>query len=314
MLINLVPEFLAALESPDPVGAYYDYLDRHRPVLQAYWHNYVVDLDSPHAKEVIEHTVGAARRDLHKLLKTTDVATIAGDALTQSLEVFQSDTTIDCYLMVGVGAANAGELVVGGRGVAFVCLEHFTGKANPETFGLGLPPELIPLWIAHEVAHAIRYTSPTSESELATVITEAGGYYDYWDTGTRVSLREHILNEGLAALAAEQVDPGRDPWQYFGYSRSQYRRLRELEAFLRQAVETDLDRRGLGLRLRYLSAGMSASARSLDGRIIPERAGCYLGARMAEAVVERDGIARALRASATYFERVDRAARDMLSA
>ena len=49
--------------------------------------------------------------------------------------------------MVGLGGANAGELVVGGRGVAFICLEHFTGRVNPETYGMGLPPDLIPLWI-----------------------------------------------------------------------------------------------------------------------------------------------------------------------
>jgi hypothetical protein len=56
--------------------------------------------------------------------------------------------------MAGVGAANAGELVVNGRGVAFVCLEHFTSIANPATRGLGLDPELIPMWLAHEIAHA----------------------------------------------------------------------------------------------------------------------------------------------------------------
>ena len=37
------------------------------------------------------------------------------------------DCDVDVVLMVGVGAANAGELVVDGRGIAFVCLEHFTG-------------------------------------------------------------------------------------------------------------------------------------------------------------------------------------------
>ena len=57
-----------------------------------------------------------------------------------------------------MGAANAGELVVDGRGVAFIALEHFTGVANPTTDGLGLDAELIPLWLAHEYAHAVRGT------------------------------------------------------------------------------------------------------------------------------------------------------------
>src|SRR5439155_1452293 len=53
MLVNLVPEFLACIAAPDPVAAYHGYLDRHRPVLQGYWDNYVLDLDSPHAERVI---------------------------------------------------------------------------------------------------------------------------------------------------------------------------------------------------------------------------------------------------------------------
>ena len=43
------------------------------------------------------------------------------------------------FTMVGLGGANAGELVVGGRGVAFICLEHFTGRVNPETYGMARP-------------------------------------------------------------------------------------------------------------------------------------------------------------------------------
>ena len=84
-----------------------------------------------------------------------------------------------------------------------------------------------------------------------------GGYYDYWQTGSRATLRELLLNEGLAVHASRAVAPGFDPADYFGYTRRQYHRLRELEAFLRRAVDADLDLAGLGLRLRYLSGGMS---------------------------------------------------------
>ena len=179
------------------------------------------------------------------------------DAIAASEDLFQVDRPTDVYLMVGMGAANAGELVVGGRGAVFICLEHFTGRANPETYGMGLPPELLPLWVAHEMAHTVRYTSPTSESELKRLIAEQGGYYDYWATGSRATLRELLVNEGLAVHASEAVAPGFDPANYFGYPRRQYRRLRELEAFLRRVVDLELDGTGIGLRLRYLSGGMS---------------------------------------------------------
>ena len=99
---------------------------------------------------------------------------------------------------MGLGGANAGELVVAGRGVAFVCLEHFTGRVNPETYGMGLAPDLIPPWIAHELAHTVRYTSATSGSEMRRLVAEIGGYYDYWSTGSRATLRELLVNEGVA--------------------------------------------------------------------------------------------------------------------
>ena len=302
MLVNLVPEFLSCCAAPDPVAAYHDYLDRHRPILASYWHNYVLALDSPHAADVIRDTLRAERADLRRLLDDVDVVAIAEEALRRSRETLEVDCPVDLYLTVGVGAANAGELVVGGRGIAFVCLEHFTGRPNPETNGLGLAPHLLPLWIAHEVAHAVRYTSQTSRADLRRIVA---GQYDYWETGSRATLRELLVNEGVAVGAARAVAPGFEPWEYFGYTRRQYRRLRELDAYLRRVVAADLDAAGLGLRLRYLSGGMSAAARLVGGKVLPERAGYYLGFRMIESYLEGAGIAATVRAAAAELRLAD---------
>ena len=301
MILNLVPEFLALCASPHPVDAYAAYYRRYEPVLSAYWHNNVLDPDSPHAADVIRSALAADRRDLEKLLRSMDIERVASEALDRAAAVLELDAEIDLYLIVGVGAANAAELVVGGRGVAVVCIEHFTGQTNADTFGLGLSPKLLPLWVAHEVAHAVRYTSPTSQSPLRTLVAEAGGSYDYWETGSRVVLRELLLNEGLAVHAARAAAPGHPDEDYFGFSRRQFRRMRELETFLFRAVEADLDRAGLGLRLRYLSGGVSAAARAVDGRVLPERSGYYIGARMAEALILERGIAAAVRAATAEF-------------
>jgi hypothetical protein len=298
MLVDLVPEFLAALDAPDPLDAYRRYLDTHRPVLAAYWRNYVLDLESPHADEVMRRALAAERRDLRHLLEEVDVPALAAEALRDCEELFQADRPMDLYLMVGVGGANAGELVVGGRGIAFVCLEHFTGRPNPETFGLGLDPRLLRLWIAHELAHAVRYTSPRSASELARIVADAAGFYDYWESGSRATLAELLVNEGLAVVASREAAPGFEPWEYLGYSRRQYRRLRELDAFLRRSVTAELGQTGLGLKLRYLSGGMSAAQRLVAGKVVPERAGYYLGCRLVEPAVSTHGIAEALRLEA----------------
>jgi len=305
MLVDLIPEFLACVSAPDPVAAYRAYLDRHQPVLKSYWHNYVLDPDSPHAERIIVDALRADRADLRRLIEDVDVAQISDDALRRALELLETDCPVDLYLMVGVGAANAGELVVAGRGIAFVCLEHFTGRSNPQTNGLGLAPHLLPLWIAHEVAHAVRYTSPTSRATLKRLVAEGGGHYDYWETGSRATLRELLVNEGAAVAAARAVAPGFEPWEYLGYTRRQYRRIRELDAFLRRAAAPDLDLSGLGLRLRFLSGGMSPAARLLGGKVLPERSGYYLGLRLVEEYLSERGLASTVRAAAAEFQQAD---------
>jgi len=42
---------------------------------------------------------------------------------------------------------------------------------------------------------------------------------------------------------------------------------------------------GLGLRLRYLSGGVSDHARTVDRFTLPERSGYYLGSRMADPAI-----------------------------
>lgn len=314
MLINLLPDFFAVLEAHDRVAAYRQYREAHRPILDAYWRNYVLDPDSPHADEIVAAALKADRSDLLALAGSTDVVQLAEEAVARAEEVLHLDRPTDIYLMVGLGGANAGELVVGGRGVAFICLEHFTGRVNPESYGMGLPPDLIPLWIGHELSHTVRYTSPRSASDMRRLVTDHGGYYDYWSTGSRATLRELLVNEGLAVHAAQAIAPGFAAAEYFGYARRQYHRLREMEAFLRRAVESELEQSGLGLRLRYLSGGMSPSARLVGGRVLPERSGYYLGYRMTEALVAQRGIAEAVRSAAHEFQQAEDQARGIQSA
>jgi len=299
MLINLLPDFFAVHNSTDRVAAYLRYFETHRRFLEAYWHNYVLDPAGPHFLEVVRSAALASRVDLRTMLERIDVVSLARNTEEQCRALFESDVDVDVVLMVGVGAANAGELVVDGKGVAFVCLEHFTSVTNPETQGLGLDPELIPLWLAHEIAHTVRYTSPTSRSELKQLIDDAGGYYSYWETGRRASLRELMINEGLATVASRVISPGHAAWEYYGYTRREYASVRELEPVMSRALANDLDRAGLGLRLRYLSGGMSDDARTVDRHIFPERSGYFLGTRMVEPAVSARGLAWAVRASAT---------------
>ena len=298
MLINLVPDFLAVLEAEDRFSAYLEYFERHRELLTAYWDNYVLEPSGPHFEEVVRNTVAADRSDLLALLANADLVTLARQTEDKVRMLLDVDVPYDIVLMVGGGAANAGELVVNGRGIAFVCLEHFTGVANPDTQGLGLDPELIPLWLSHEITHVIRYMSPASRSSLRDLVQDAGGYYSYWETGRQATLRELLVNEGLAVQVSRAVSPGHAAWEYFGFARRQYARVREIEPILSRAAGRDFERAGLGLRLRYLSGGMSDEARTVDRVVLPERAGYFLGARMVEAAIAARGFSWSVRASA----------------
>ena len=300
MLIDLVPDFFAVVDNSDPVAAYQNYFNANRRVLEPYWHNYVLDPESEHFYEVVRNTVLANRHDLVGMLERTDVLSLARDTISACSKLLDLDVDIDVVLMVGVGAANAGELVTDGKGIAVICLEHFTAVASEETHGLGLDPELIRPWLAHEIAHVIRYTSPHGRSELRRLVHAAGGYYSYWDTARRASLRELLVNEGLAVEAARAVSPGHAEWEYFGYDRRRYARIRDLEHTITADIAGDLDRAALGLRLRYLADGLPVDARRMTGGyVLPERSGYYVGSRMVENAVSARGLPWCLRAEAT---------------
>jgi Predicted Zn-dependent protease (DUF2268) len=308
MLINLLPDFLAVLQSADRVAAYERYFAANRTLLTAYWDNYVVDPSGPHVGEIIRKTVAADRTDLLGVLDREPLVLRARQTLAQAMSVLDMKDEPDVVLMVGVGAANAGELVIDGRPVAFVCLEHFTGERNADTDSLGLDPALMPPWLAHEIAHGVRYTAPDSEATMRSLVAENGGYYSFWDTGKRATLRELLVNEGLATHAAQAVCSGYAAWEYLGYGRRQYARIRELEPLLARTIGADLDRNGLGLRLRWLSDGTSDDARTIERHVIPERAGYFLGHSLVAPAVAERGIAWALRASTHALMEVGRTA------
>jgi hypothetical protein len=304
MLINLLPDFFAVLNSTDRIAAYLRYFDNHRSLLEAYWANYVVEPDSPHFSEVVKSAALAGRTDLRTMLERMDVVTLARNTEDQCRNLLEIDSEIDVVLMVGVGAANAGELVVNGRGVAFVCLEHFTSVANPETRGLGLDPELIPMWLSHEIAHAVRYTSPSSKSEMKTIIDEMSGYYSYWETGKRATLRELLINEGISVQVSRMISPGHAAWEYYGYDRREYARIREMGPVVARSLIGNFEKSGLGLRLKYLSDGMSEEARRVGDYVVPDRCGYYIGARMVEQAINTKGAAWTTRASAAEIAAV----------
>ena len=104
MLINLLPDFLAILEAHDREAAYRQYRETHRPILDAYWRNYVLDPDGPHADEIVAAALKADRSDLLALASSTDLVQLAEEAVARAEALLQLDRPTDIYLMVGLAA------------------------------------------------------------------------------------------------------------------------------------------------------------------------------------------------------------------
>ena len=109
---------------------------------------------------------------------------------------------------------------------------------------------------------------------------------------------EHVVNEGIAVEVSRLVSPGHAAWEYFGYARRQYARIRELEGPVTRSILSEFDNAALGLRLRYLSGGMSDESRLVDRTVLPERAGYFVGSRLVSPALEMNGPAWAVRAAA----------------
>jgi hypothetical protein len=91
MLINLLPDFFAVLDSSDRNAAYLRYFDAHRPILEAYWQNYVLDPDGPHFFDVVRQTMAAPRDDLRTTLDRADIAALARAATDATLGALEAE-------------------------------------------------------------------------------------------------------------------------------------------------------------------------------------------------------------------------------
>ena len=222
------------------------------------------------------------------MLERIDVVSLARNTEEQCRALLDVDSDIDVVLMVGVGAqcwrARSKRSRCGFRLSRTLHKYHQPGNSRA-----GLDPELIPLWLAHEIAHAVRYTSPESRSDMRQVIANMEGYYSYWETGKRVNLRELLVNEGISVQVSRVISPGHAAWEYFGYDRREYARVREMEPIISRSLIGNLDKTGLGLRLKYLSDGMTDERRRAGEQVLPERSGYYLGAKMVETQLQPEG-------------------------
>jgi len=121
---------------------------------------------------------------------------------------------VDVIVGLGLGAHNAAMGYWRGRGLAYLCMEHFMEPGTDSPF-LDLGSEALPIWLAHELGHAIRYATPGTGSPVPWVCG-AIDPWEMWPIFDRIPLGEHFLDEGLATAFAGAVVVGASEAEILG--------------------------------------------------------------------------------------------------
>jgi hypothetical protein len=203
-------------------------------------------------------------------------------ALRAALQHSVSLGAMSCPLvavLAGDGTGDSIEVVPQHDGMVALFLEH-TADDTDVLIALGRALALFTRW---------------SAADSASAIAREHARPDRWEGARDFPLAEWIYAEGVALHFAAVMATGAPIERVLGISRRALARLRERETALRHLLGRDLDQRGIGLLLRWLSRDAPAGARRVDGAVLPVGAGSYLAWRMVQERVSRVGIGAALR-------------------
>ena len=112
---------------------------------------------------------------------------------------------VDVVVSVGLGRRNASMGFWQGKGYAFLWLEDFLEPGTDSGYSdLGIAS--VPIWLGHEIAHAVRYAAQGTGS----LVPKACANCDPWsflDMLDKLPLGERFLDEVLGAANGAQLPP-----------------------------------------------------------------------------------------------------------
>jgi hypothetical protein len=132
---------------------------------------------------------------------------------------------VDIVVSVGLGARNASMGLWQGKGLAFLWLEHFL-KPGSNSGYLDLGISSIPIWLGHEIAHAIRYATPGTKSLIPEACANCDPW-SFWERLEKLPLGERFLDEGLSTEFAKAIVPDANDQQALGMSKMEIGWLEE---------------------------------------------------------------------------------------
>ncbi|MFZ5817282.1 MAG: DUF2268 domain-containing putative Zn-dependent protease [Bacillota bacterium] len=197
-------------------------------------------------------------------LETVPLAELIAAACEAPDRFFQPRQEVEIYAMVGLETTSGAQMLVDGRPAVALPLEPW-GRSF---LGLHIPWEDLPLLMAHEYTHVIRYTE--SDCGLARAFRQGG--FHYGRALQTQPLLEFLVDEGLAVYTSRQIHPELDERRALIFPPEAFAWCQEHEAELWAEVEPLLEQPPAfaGYR-RYFSV-------AAEGR--PARTGYYLGYRL----------------------------------
>ena len=124
---------------------------------------------------------------------------------------------VDIVVSVGLGARNASMGLWQRKGFAFLWLEHFLEPGSDSGY-LDLGISSIPIWLGHEIGHAVRYATPGTKSLVPEACANCDPW-SFWGGLEKLPLGERFLDEGLATEFAKAIVPDADDQQALGMSK-----------------------------------------------------------------------------------------------
>ena len=207
---------------------------------------------------------------------------IASEGLERVASVLDDDPPdVDVYLLAGLGWSNASQGWWASRGLAFVFVEQFLDPRGAEL--LGLPPDDIAVWLAHEVGHAIHYAAHADELGLAHGVDRPLGFWKWLDD---LPLQSRLLDEGRASQLCLRANPEVPVEQALGMTPSAVAWLDEFwpDLYRARRLEWSMERSSPAAAWRdealYAGADEPAYSYSWTLRHPPTRWGYYVGLQL----------------------------------
>ncbi|MBE3591597.1 MAG: Zn-dependent protease [Thermoanaerobacter sp.] len=253
-----------------------NYLEKNRLVIKEYCNNFFFTKEVPWERCIEEYKKhwfeeSKNREDLFSKFNEEKIRFNVPKGIDKIKEVFPEAEDVDVYVLIGLYSSNAFQYFLEGRPAVGLPVEAY----GTTFFGIPMPYEEIPLWLSHEIGHALRYKNPSHP--LAKWIYQNGLKLD--KAVEEFPLFEFLIDEGLAVMTTKWFFPEVPLHKVLGYTEDVYHWCVNNEKELMSKLRNIWDKPpGKEEYFRYFSG---------YGESIPPRTGYYIGMRLIENFIER---------------------------